>query len=305
MNRRLFIVLTLVILASFSILDIESAWARAGSGTSSGSRGSRSTVAPAKPTPTTPRPADPSPVVSPSPMAPRPSPFGGFMGALGGFMLGGLLGGLLFGGLGHGFGGVGLLDLLLIGGGIALLIGFMRRRAQSPEPAYAGASSGRSTYGATVEVPAAVSDLDRGVDHIRQMDANFDPKSFATTARSMFLAVQEAITRRDLGSIRDSLTPEMLTVMQTQCDDLRQARRTNRMGRIDVRRAEVSEAWQETGQDFVTVFLAGDMLDWVVDDATGAVVDGSDREPQPFEEYWTFARPVGPSRFRLTAIQQG
>ncbi|PYM93579.1 MAG: hypothetical protein DME08_19160 [Candidatus Rokuibacteriota bacterium] len=116
---------------------------------------------------------------------------------------------------------------------------------------------------------------------------------------------QEAITRRDLGSIRDSLTPEMLTVMQTQCDDLRQARRTNRMGRIDVRRAEVSEAWQETGQDFVTVFLAGEMLDWVVDDATGAVVEGSDREPQPFEEYWTFARPVGPSRFRLTAIQQG
>src|SRR5438093_2699 len=122
-----------------------------------------------------------------------------FMGALGGFMLGGLLGGLLFGGLGHGFGGVGLLDLLLIGGGIALLIGFMRRRAQSPEPAYAGASSGRSTYGATVEVPAAVSDLDRGVDHIRQMDANFDPKSFATTARSMFLAVQEAITRPQPG----------------------------------------------------------------------------------------------------------
>jgi len=93
--------------------------------------------------------------------------------------------------------------------------------------------------------------------------------------------------------------------MQTQCDDLRQARRTNRMGRIDVRRAEVSEAWQETGQDFLTVFLAGEMLDWVVDDATGAVVDGSDREPQPFEEYWTFARPVGPSRFRFDGDPAG
>jgi predicted lipid-binding transport protein (Tim44 family) len=305
MNRRLLIVLTLAIVASFSVLQIESAWARAGGGTSSGSRGSRSTVAPSKPAPATPRPADPSPVVSPSPMAPRPSPFGGFMGALGGFMLGGLLGGLLFGGLGHGFGGIGMLDLLLIGGGIALLVMFMRRRAQSPEPAYAGASAGRSTSGATVEVPASVSDLERGVDHIRQMDQSFDPDRFAATARSMFLAVQDAIGRRDLGGIRDSLTTEMLTTLQTQCDELRQARHTNRMARIDVRRAEVSEAWQETGQDFVTVYLAGEMLDWVVDDATGAVVEGSDRDPQPFEEYWTFVRPVGPSRFRLTAIQQG
>src|SRR5262245_56776496 len=145
MNGRLFIVLTLAILASFSILDIESAWARAGSGSSTGSRGSRSTVAPAKPAPTTPRPADPSPVVSPSPMSPRPSPFGGFMGALGGFMLGGLLGGLVFGGLGHGFGGIGRLDLRLIGGAIASVVMWTRRARPTPEPAYSAVSGGPDT----------------------------------------------------------------------------------------------------------------------------------------------------------------
>ncbi|OLB93350.1 MAG: hypothetical protein AUH30_20285 [Candidatus Rokubacteria bacterium 13_1_40CM_68_15] len=306
MDKRIFVALTLAIATSFVVMEAGSVWARAGSGSSggsTGSRGSRSLSAPTRPEST--RPATPSPSpVAPAPMAPRPSPFGGFMGALGGFMLGGLLGGLLFGGLGHGFGGIGLFDLLLIGGGIAVLVMFMRRRSQSPEPAYAGASAGRSTYGATVEVPAGTSDLGRGIDHIRQMDAGFDPNSFAATARSTFLAVQDAINRRDLGGIRDSLTPEMLTALQTQCDGLRQERRTNRMARIDVRRAEVTEAWQETGQDFVTVYLAGEMLDWVVDDATGAIVDGSDSSPQQFEEYWTFVRPVGPSRFRLTAIQQ-
>jgi len=244
-------------------------------------------------------------------MAPRPSPFGGLFGALGGFMLGGLLGGLLFGGLGHGF-GIGLFDLLLIGGGILLLVSFMRRRAATPEPAYAGSGGAASPYSAapasaypTAEVPSGVADLGRGVGHIRQMDAGFDPASFAATARSTFLAVQEAVSRRDLAGVRESLTPDMLTTLQAQCDSLRQARRTNRMARIDVRRAEVTEAWQESGQDFVTVYLTGEMLDWVVDDATGAVVDGSDTSPQDFEEYWTFMRPVGPGRFRLTAIQQG
>ena len=309
MHRRMLVVLTLAIVTSFVVLEVGSAWARAGAGSSStGSRGSRSYSAPARPEPGAPRPATPSPV-SPAPMARRPSPFGGFMGAIGGFMLGGLLGGLLFGGLGHGM-GIGLLDILLIGGGLLLLIAFMRRRSASPEPAYAGAPSGGSSsggpmYAAAVETPAAVSDLERGVGHIRQMDGGFDPNSFGATARSMFLAVQDAVNRRVLGGIRDSLTPEMITALQAQCDGLRQARRSNRMARIDVRRAEVSEAWQESGQDFVTVCLAGEMLDWVVDDATGAVVDGSDTKPQPFEEYWTFVRPVGPSRFKLTAIQQG
>src|SRR5262245_7661773 len=145
MNRRLLIVLTLAIVASFSVLQIESAWARAGGGTSSGGRGSRSTVAPATPAPAAPRPANPSPVVSPSPTAPRPSPFGGFMGALGGFMLGGLLGGLVFGGLGHGFGGIGRLDLRLIGGAIASVVMWTRRARPTPEPAYSAVSGGPDT----------------------------------------------------------------------------------------------------------------------------------------------------------------
>src|SRR5215470_10076122 len=196
MNRRPLIVLTLAIVASFSVLQIESAWARAGGGTSSGSRGSRSTVAPARPAPeapAAPRPTTPGTVTPPT--APRPSPWGGIFGALGGFMLGGLLGGLLFG---RGGFGIGLFDLLLIGAGIALLVSFMRRRAASPEPAYAGGSSGgtsSSSYAATVEAPAGESELERGIGYIRQMDPSFEPNAFAATARSSFLAVQDAIMR--------------------------------------------------------------------------------------------------------------
>ena len=113
-------------------------------------------------------------------MAPqRPSFFGGLMGGIAGFALGGLLGGLLFGGLGHGLGGlgggIGLMEILLIGGGIALLVMFLRRRRQPvPEPAYAGTAGGASAYGAaesmgggtatmTPEMPAAeTGDLERG-----------------------------------------------------------------------------------------------------------------------------------------------
>ena len=75
-------------------------------------------------------------------------------------------------------------------------------------------------------------------------------------------------------------------------------------GRADPhQRAEVTEAWQESGRDFVTVHLAASLLDYTVDDSTGSVVEGSQTAPQNVEEYWTFARPVGHNPWQLTAIQ--
>jgi predicted lipid-binding transport protein (Tim44 family) len=233
------------------------------------------------------------------------------MGGLAGFALGGLLGGLLFGGLGGGFGGIGLMDLLLVGAGVMLLVAFLRRkRAEQPQPAYAGMGS---AYGApespsqgggtaTME-PPAVSEVDRGLGHIRQMDGGFDPDALVTQARDTFLDVQAAITARDVSGLRTRLTPELFTELQRQCEELRAARRTNRVERIDLRRSEITEAWQESGRDYVTVYLVGAALDYTVDDSTGAVVAGSTTDRESLEEFWTFSRPVGPNPWQVSAIQ--
>jgi predicted lipid-binding transport protein (Tim44 family) len=250
-------------------------------------------------------------------MAPQRSVFGGLMGGIAGFALGGLLGSLLFGGLGRGFGGIGLMDLLLIGGGIMLLVMFLRRRrAETSAPAYAGAGGSASAYGGmdqagggtgtiTPEMPATTAgdDLARGLTHIRSMDPAFDPAAVADTARRMFQGVQQAVTMRDVAWIREHLGTEIYAVLQDQCDRLRAARQTNRVEKVDVRVADVTEAWQESGQDFVTVRLTGSMLDYTVDDASGNVVDGSRTAQADFDEYWTFTRPVGPNRWKLSAIQ--
>jgi predicted lipid-binding transport protein (Tim44 family) len=238
------------------------------------------------------------------------------MGGLAGFALGGLLGGMLFGGLGHGFGsGIGFLDLLLIGGGIALLVMFMRRRrAQSPQSAYAGAGGPTAAYAggyaergggaaATMEAPAPPSDLERGIGHIRQMDARFDPETFATLARNAFLEVQQGVARRDVSWLRDRLAPELYATLQAQCDRLRAAGQTNHVEQIRIGRAEVTEAWQEGGRDFATVYITASLLDYTVEDASGRVVDGSRSAVQEVEEFWTFGRAVGNNPWQLTAIQ--
>jgi predicted lipid-binding transport protein (Tim44 family) len=67
---------------------------------------------------------------------------------------------------------------------------------------------------------------------------------------------------------------------------------------------EISEAWQESGQDFVTVRFHANLLDYTVDEASGQVVSGNRTEPVKFEEYWTLTRPVGNNAWKLSAIQQ-
>lgn len=297
-------------LVSVLLVDTASVWARAGSG---GSRGSRSYSAPSSP-------SSPSRVTTPSASAPspmaqqRPGMFGGgLMGGLAGFALGGLLGSMLFGGMGGGFGGgIGFLEILLIGGAAFFLYRMFRARQQQPAPAYAGtgsaynagswSSGGGGTTTTTVEVPPSVSDLDRGVGHIRGMDASFDLDAFAEFAKSTFTDVQGGIVKRDLSAVQSRLTPQQYARLQAQCDQLRGARRTNRIEQLRVKRAEVSEAWQESGEDWVTVYFAVSLIDYTVDDSSGSVVDGS-TTPVDIEEYWTFTRPVGPKPWRLSAIQ--
>jgi predicted lipid-binding transport protein (Tim44 family) len=298
--------------------DTADVWARAGSG---GSRGSRSYSSPTRPSPAAPTtPSTPSRSVNQptSPAAPqRPGFFGGgLMSGLAGFAIGGLIGSMLFGGLGHGlggFGGIGLLEMLLIGGGLYFLFRFFRnRRAQSLQTAYAGAPSaygagGERSWGtaggATVEMPAAPSDLERGIASIRTMDTGLDTSAIADHARRVYFVVQQAIGMRELAGVRDYLAPEMAPVLQAQCDRLRGARQTNRVEQLDLRRAELSEAWQEGGRDYVTVLISATMLDYTVDDATGAVVEGSRTATQTIEDFWTFTRPVGNNPWKLSAIQ--
>jgi predicted lipid-binding transport protein (Tim44 family) len=242
------------------------------------------------------------------------------MGGLAGFALGGLLGSMLFGGMGHGLGGgIGMLEIVLIGAGLFLLYRFMSSKRQE-QPSYAtagapygggGSYAGGSSYAGSAPqetasspepVQTVASDLDRGLGHIRAMDSTFDPGFVADAARGLFGDVQRAVTGRDLSPVSARLTSRMYTELTAQSDRLRAARQTNRMEAMNVRRTEVTEAWQESGQDFVTVYLAGSLVDYTVDDASGAVVAGA-QGPQEFEEYWTFSRSVGPNPWRLSAIQ--
>jgi|RhiMetdeSRZDD1v2_1073273.scaffolds.fasta_scaffold318902_2 predicted lipid-binding transport protein (Tim44 family) len=303
--RRSAIVTGILALFLTSLVVTAVAEARAGGGFSGGSRGSRSFSAPRSPSaPASPTSPERS-LSSPSPTQPQRPGFG-WGGMIGGFLLGGLLGGLLFG---HGFGGIGLLDILLVAGLALLAFNLFRRR--QPAPAYAGMPTSTGWSAAQATATAAVSaadrdyqDLERGIAAIRMMDPAFTPVRFAEIARDVFARVQSAWSARDLSPVRAELGDEMASSLDADLTRLKTLRRVNRLDKLTVEGSTVTEAWQEYGKDFVTVRFQASVLDYTVDETTGAIVDGTNTAPSAFDEFWTFTRPVGPNPWRLSAIQQ-
>lgn len=304
------------------------ALARAGGGRSMGSRGSRSATPPrpySAPSPT--QPSRPSYTPSPGPTTPtspvqQPS---SFWRSFGGGLLGGLVGGLLFrslfggpaayGGPGSAAGGIGLLDILLLAGIAYLIYWYIKKKRQE-----AAVAEGPYQTSATVEPPApgqayqqpayykeprpVDQDLEQGLAHIRQFDPSFDAKEFQDRCLDLFFKIQGAWANRDMAPVKNLLTDEMYQLLQADADRLKAENQINRLENIAVRAVDLTEAWQEAGQDYLTVRVYANLLDYTVDESTGQVLSGSKTDPVKFEEYWTLTRPVGPNPWQLSAIQQ-
>jgi predicted lipid-binding transport protein (Tim44 family) len=295
-SRLVLSLLALLVFAGVAgiVHDVE---ARAGGGRSFGGSGSRSYGAPS---PSSSRTA-PTPQPGQTPVQPAG---GGFLGGMGGGIMGGLLGGMLFsslgfGGAGGGLGGsgIGILEIVLIGGVAYLVISLIRKRREAglAEQTAQGSYEGQGGYPHLVDV---------GMEQLRRSDPSFDENRFKEAVMDTFFKIQGCWTNRDLSAGNGLLTDEMKGIFQADIDTLIRDKKSNKLENIAVRKVEVVEAWQEAGLDFVKTLFTANLLDYTVDMTTGGVVAGNRTEPVKFEEYWTFVRPMGSADWRLTAIGQ-
>ena len=323
------ILLSLIFLCAWSF-QANNAWARVGRGSSMGSRGSRSFSAPRPYTPSrTSRPAQPSPGAQRQPgMTPPPSQPSSFWRSFGGGMLGGLAGGLLFrslfggpsahgtAGAGAGGGGIGLFDILLLAGIAYLIYWYIKKRRQEAAvaegPYLSNAQTMSTPFPPAYDTPQVQGqsqeqldwDLQQGLSHIQQMDSGFDVSRFQDWCMDAFFRIQGSWANRDMTPVKNLLSPEMYKILEEDAAKLKADGQINRLENIAVRSVDPTEAWQESGQDYITVRFYANLLDYTVDEETGLVLYGSKTEPVKFEEYWTFTRPVGDNPWQLSAIQQ-
>jgi predicted lipid-binding transport protein (Tim44 family) len=301
-------------LASSLVVFEDYAEARAGGGRSGGFRGSRSYQSPAQQAPNQPR-RDSLPPSQAAPMAPQA---GGFMRGLGIAMLGGFLGSMLFSSLAHagtgGFGGsgFGLVELLLLAGlGYFLYRRFMRPAAATgygsmPFQRTPSQTPSRFDYQAPSHAPAQEPPASNQLDYrtLMALDQNFTPDQFLKNAQDLFFKIQGAWNKQDVTTLRSLCGTELMQAWEQELNNLRARGQQNKMENIALRESDITEVWTESGQDYITVRLLANLLDYTVDTKNGTVVSGSDTDTVQFEEYWTFSRPVGPNPWKLSAVQQ-
>ena len=245
---------------------------------------------------------------------------GGFGRGLMGGLIGGALGGMLFGSLfGASGSGMGILPLLLLGGvGYFLYKRFANRPAApsssgyQPPPSPNMFQGGAGGFGSNSVPPVPpppvtplrpVNTLEQGLAEIRLTDPGFDEKYFLEVASDVFFKVQAGWMRRDLTAYRQLLGNQLAAEYDRHFVQMKALGHSNKLESIAVRKVEIVAAGSDNGEDFVTVLFTANLLDYTVDDKTGAVVEGSMTEPVKFAEKWTWARPIRTEDWKLEGIE--
>jgi predicted lipid-binding transport protein (Tim44 family) len=303
-NRRVFAMtcrsaLLAVLVALAVAVAPTLAHARAGGGSSFGSRGSYTyTTPPATRT----APYSAAPMQRSMTQAPSRDYGSGYAGS--GYRSGfgsGLLGGLIGVGLGSllfGHGGFGFFSLFGLIIRLAILFFVIRwliRLFRGSAPAFAGgpnmfARAPQPDFGPRpVGGRAGAPPLAIGRD---------DYNAFEQT----LYAVQDAWSRRDLARLQTLATPEMVGYFNEQLSEQASREVVNTVTDVRLLQGDLAQAWSEQGRDYTTVAMRFSMVD-VTRDAAGRVVDGSPTEHVTATELWTFVRAPG-GRWVLSAIQQ-
>ncbi|MDR3088646.1 MAG: Tim44 domain-containing protein [Desulfobulbaceae bacterium] len=270
---------------------------------------------------------------SSSPPASRTAPSnignqrGGMAPGLAGGLLAGGLGGLLLGSMfGGGGQGMGILPwLILIGVGYFLYKRFknqggnqrdndfqQRRNSSFPIPPIGGSGSGFGSgqtnnpfpgFGQNQGEAFDAGGVEGGLAQIARNDRNFDRAHFLEVASDVFFQVQAGWMRRDLSGFRHLLGEQLAGQYAGDFEEMRRKGVINKLESIAIRKVDIVDAGSDGREDFITVLFTANLLDYTVNEATGAVVEGSISQPVKFAERWTWARPTGTDGWRLEGIE--
>ena len=131
------------------------------------------------------------------------------------------------------------------------------------------------------------------------------PADFNTFER-LLTEVETAFSAEDVNQLRRLSTPEMAGYFSEELEGNARRGVVNRMAAIKLNKGDLAEAWREGGAEYATAAMQFQLIDTMVDRASGRIVSGDPNVPDQATELWTFVRGAGagPDAWLLSAVQQ-
>lgn len=133
----------------------------------------------------------------------------------------------------------------------------------------------------------------RKVSEYTQLDPEFSESEFKEKVANMYVQFQNAWQAKDMEELRPHLTESLYAQCERQLEEFKRNRQTNRIERISVLDVNPVGWTQQDGNDIMVVRMRTRIVDYVVDDATGSIVRGSNTAEKFMEYEWSLARTSG------------
>lgn len=167
----------------------------------------------------------------------------------------------------------------LIGWGATFWIGF-----------FVGKNSSKKATKSSLYVEQTTAPTLRPISEYSHIDADFNESAFKEKISNLYVQFQNAWQAKNLETLRPYLTDTTFAQYERQLNHYREEGRTNRIEKIAVLSVELKGWRQENNKDEIVATVKTRIVDYVVDEKTGKIVEGSDKVDKFMEYEWTLER---------------
>jgi hypothetical protein len=133
----------------------------------------------------------------------------------------------------------------------------------------------------------------RPISEYLTVDSGFSPADFKEKLSNLYIRMQNDWQDKNISELRPYLTDPFYAQMKRQLDQLRKDGQTNIIRRPAVLGTTLMGWRQDGGKDIIIAQLRTRFVNYIKDDATGAIVSGSEVSEKFMTYEWTLTRTTG------------
>ena len=133
----------------------------------------------------------------------------------------------------------------------------------------------------------------KAIADVQAIDPDFSAESFKTYASEVYLTLQEAWEDRDWKKVRPFESNALFNVHDRQLQEYIEQHKTNHLDMQNVRNITIADFRSDGAHEVLSVKLEASLLDYVTDDESGKVLEGSKTQHQHRFYYLEFIRSAG------------